>query len=55
MCGAGSRSGCRLENYRKMQRELDYLDRKADKRRMSETKARWKKIHKAMRNTKGMW
>ena len=39
----------RLSNYQKMQRELDYLDRKADKRLMSETKARWKAIHKAMR------
>ena len=40
----------RLENYRKLQRELDYLDRKLDKRLMSETKARWKVIHKAMRH-----
>jgi ribosome biogenesis GTPase len=40
----------RLQNYKKMQRELDYLDRKADKRLMSETRARWKVIHKAMRN-----
>jgi ribosome biogenesis GTPase len=39
----------RLENYRKMQRELDYLDRKTDKRLMSETRARWKITHKAMR------
>ena len=40
----------RLGNYRKMQRELDYLERKTDKRLMSETRARWKLIHKAMRN-----
>ncbi|MBS1803811.1 MAG: ribosome small subunit-dependent GTPase A [Acidobacteria bacterium] len=40
----------RLENYRKLQRELDYLDRKLDKRLMSETKARWKAIYKAMRH-----
>jgi len=40
----------RLENYRKLQRELDYLDRKLDKRLMSENKARWKVIHKAMRH-----
>ena len=40
----------RLENYHKMQRELDYLERKTDKRLMSETKARWKTTHKAMRN-----
>lgn len=39
----------RLENYRKMQRELDYMDRRVDKRLMSETRARWKIIHKAMR------
>ena len=46
----------RLENFRKMQKELDYLDRKADKRLMSETKARWKVIHKAMRkNPKERW
>lgn len=40
----------RLENYRKLQRELDYLDRKLDKRLMSESKARWKIIHKSMRH-----
>jgi ribosome biogenesis GTPase / thiamine phosphate phosphatase len=40
----------RLENYRKLQRELHYLDRKLDKRLMSENKARWKIIHKAMRH-----
>ena len=40
----------RLGNYRKMQRELDYLERKSDQRLMSETRARWKVIHKAMRN-----
>ena len=41
----------RLENYHKMQRELDYLERKADKRLMSETRARWKAIHKAMQKS----
>ena len=40
----------RLDNYRKLQRELNYLDRKLDKRLMSENKARWKIIHKAMRH-----
>jgi ribosome biogenesis GTPase len=40
----------RLENYRKLQRELSYLDRKLDKRLMSETRVRWKIIHKAMRH-----
>jgi hypothetical protein len=33
-----------------MQRELDYLNRKVDKRLMSQTGTRWKAIHKAMRN-----
>lgn len=40
----------RLANYHKMQRELDYLERKTDKRLESENKGRWKIIHKAMRN-----
>jgi len=58
-CSHASEPGCavleagldaaRLGNYQKLQRELDYLDRKTDKRLMSETKARWKVIHKAMR------
>jgi ribosome biogenesis GTPase len=41
----------RLENFHKMQRELDYLERKTDRRLMSETRARWKAIHKAMRKS----
>lgn len=46
----------RLENYRKLQRELEYLDRKADKRLMSESRARWKTIHKTMRHhPKNQW
>ena len=46
----------RLENYRKMQRELEYLKRKTDKRLMSENRARWKAIHKAARkNGKDGW
>ena len=46
----------RLDSYRKLRRELDYLDRKADKRLMSNTKARWKIIHKAMRHLpKNQW
>jgi ribosome biogenesis GTPase / thiamine phosphate phosphatase len=40
----------RLENYRKMQRELEYIERQSDKRLESENKARWKVIHKAMRH-----
>jgi ribosome biogenesis GTPase len=59
-CTHGSEPGCavraadldqgRLANYQKMQKELDYLERKTDKRLMSENKTRWKVIHKAMRN-----
>lgn len=45
----------RLENYHRMQRELDYLERKADKRLMSESKARWKAIHKSMRHSGNGW
>jgi ribosome biogenesis GTPase len=46
----------RIGNYHKMQRELDYLERKTDKRLMSESRARWKAIHKAMRHSgKGVW
>ena len=46
----------RLASYQKLQRELDYLDRKADKRLMSESKARWKIIHKAIRKgVKNVW
>ena len=40
----------RLGNFHKMKRELEYLERKTDKRLMSETRARWKVIHKAMRH-----
>ena len=44
----------RLANYHKMQKELDYLERKTDKRLMSENNARWKAIHKAMRKDSKM-
>jgi len=40
----------RLANYHKMRRELDYLDRKDDPQLERQTKAKWKVIHKAMRN-----
>jgi len=49
LCGSGIDSE-RLASYRKLQRELDYLDRKADKRLMSESRARRKTIHKSMRH-----
>jgi hypothetical protein len=40
----------RLNNFLKMKSELQFLDRKIDKQLMSETRARTKVIHKAMRN-----
>jgi ribosome biogenesis GTPase len=40
----------RLNNFLKMKREVQFLDRKVDKQLMSETRARWKVIHKSMRN-----
>jgi ribosome biogenesis GTPase len=39
----------RLANYRKLQRELAYLDRKSDVRVEREERSRWKAIEKAMR------
>ncbi len=41
----------RLENYQKMQRELAFVVRKTDPRLAKETKAKWKAIEKAMRNS----
>jgi ribosome biogenesis GTPase / thiamine phosphate phosphatase len=58
-CSHSGESGCaveaagldpgRMENYRKMRRELDYLERKADPELERQTRAKWKVIHKAMR------
>ncbi|CEG27539.1 ribosome-associated GTPase [Bacillus sp. B-jedd] len=42
----------RLANYNKLQRELAYIERKADKRAQSEEKKQWKSIHKQMRKIK---
>jgi len=39
----------RLDNHHKLQAELRFQERKLDPRLASETKAKWKKIHKAMR------
>jgi ribosome biogenesis GTPase len=47
---ASGLDSARLENFRKMRRELEYLDRKSDGRLMRETKAKWKVTHKAMRH-----
>jgi ribosome biogenesis GTPase len=39
----------RLANYHKMQKELEFLGRKADPHLERQTRAKWKAIHKAMR------
>ncbi len=55
-CGvlAGIASGVidadRLENYRKLVRELAFEERKRDKAAAANTKRRWKQIHKAQRD-----
>lgn len=40
----------RLENYFKLQAELDFQEGKVDPAKARETKERWKQIHKDMRN-----
>ncbi|HBY63091.1 MAG TPA: ribosome small subunit-dependent GTPase A [Solibacterales bacterium] len=40
----------RLASYRKLRREIAYLERSVDKRAALEEKRRWKAIHKSMRN-----
>jgi ribosome biogenesis GTPase len=40
----------RFSSFRKLQKEAAYLDRQLDLRAQLEQKAKWKKIHKAMRN-----
>jgi ribosome biogenesis GTPase len=47
---SGSLEFDRLSSYRKMRREAAYLDRQVDVRAQLDLKAKWKKIHKAMRN-----
>lgn len=39
----------RFNSYKKLLKELAFLDRKLDKRAQSEEKKRWKKIHKAVK------
>jgi ribosome biogenesis GTPase len=46
----GSLDFNRFSNYRKMRKEAAYLDRQLDVRAQLDLKAKWKKIHKAMRN-----
>ena len=40
----------RLENYRKLRRELEHLERKANPAAQANTKQRWKTIHKNLRD-----
>ncbi|WP_253701508.1 ribosome small subunit-dependent GTPase A [Bacillus sp. FJAT-27445] len=42
----------RLSSYNKLQRELAYIERKADKRAQSEEKKQWKAIHKQIKTKK---
>ena len=46
---SGSLERGRLESHHKLQAELKFQERKVDPRLASETKTKWKKIHKAMR------
>ncbi|MFQ4134909.1 ribosome small subunit-dependent GTPase A [Nodosilinea sp. PGN35] len=51
---AGDLSQHRLHSYHKLQREQQRIDQRQDARTASNSKRRWKTIHKAMRNhTKG--
>jgi ribosome biogenesis GTPase len=40
----------RFSNYRRMRKEAAYLERQVDLRAQLDLKAKWKKIHRAMRN-----
>lgn len=46
----GKLDASRWFNYQKLDRELNYLSRKQDQRAQLAEKAKWKKIHKAMRH-----
>jgi ribosome biogenesis GTPase len=50
----GSLDESRFLNYRKLQKELNYLTRRQDQRASLLEKERWKKIHKSLRN-QGKW
>jgi ribosome biogenesis GTPase len=42
----------RLRSYHKLQKELSYIERKADKHAQAEEKRKWKNLHKQMKNNK---
>lgn len=46
----GSLDERELANYRKLEREAEYHQRRTDKAQMANAKKRWKKVHVAMRN-----
>jgi ribosome biogenesis GTPase len=47
---AGVIAADRLDNYRKLLRELAFEERKHDKAAAANVKRRWKQIHKAQRD-----
>jgi ribosome biogenesis GTPase len=49
-CQSGALDPDRLENYFKLPAELAFQERKVDPEKARETKEKWKKIHKEMRN-----
>jgi ribosome biogenesis GTPase len=48
----GALSPERLESHAKLQREIRYLETRVDQKARQAEKARWKTIHKTMRNFK---
>lgn len=48
----GTLDAARFENYKKMQKELEFLASQTDKKLELERKERWKKIHKTMNRLK---
>lgn len=51
----GSLDPARYQNYKKLQRELAYLERKENVRARIAEKEKWKKIHKQQRSNKVKW
>ncbi|HVL65352.1 MAG TPA: ribosome small subunit-dependent GTPase A [Actinomycetota bacterium] len=47
---AGALDGGRLDSYRKLQRELAFLERKKDRRAQAEETRKWRSVARAMRN-----
>ncbi|HEY2421408.1 MAG TPA: ribosome small subunit-dependent GTPase A [Neobacillus sp.] len=45
----------RLSSYNKLQKELAYIERKADKRAQADVKKKWKNIHMQIRNKKSIF